>query len=39
MSDYQETRLTEVDKLVKKIDIIYTAIRGKTDENSKLLIY
>lgn len=31
-AEYQETRLTEVDKLLKKIDMIYTAIKGK-DEN------
>jgi chromosome segregation ATPase len=46
MTDFQETRLTEVDKLLRKIDLIYTAIKGKdpdavdltkvTDEFEKL---
>jgi hypothetical protein len=31
----RETKLSEVDKLINKIDLIYTAIRGKTDENGK----
>lgn len=38
MSDYQETRLTEVDKLLRKIDLIYTAIKGK-DENGKIYYF
>ncbi len=32
MSEYHESRLTEVDKLLNKINLIYTAVHGK-DEN------
>jgi hypothetical protein len=28
----EETRLTEVDKLLRKIDLIYTSIKGKPEE-------
>lgn len=31
MSDFHETRLTEVDKLLNKINLIYTSIKGKDD--------
>ena len=33
MVDYTETKLTEVDKLLKKIDLIHTAIKGKGDDS------
>lgn len=39
MADFQESRLTEVDKLLKKVDMIYTAIKGKNDENGKIYFY
>lgn len=32
-----ESRLTEVDKLIKKIDMIYVAIKGKADDGGNFL--
>ena len=37
--DYQESRLTEVDKLLKKVDMIYSAIKGKDGENGNYNFY
>jgi hypothetical protein len=34
MSSYHETKLSEVDKLLNKINYIYTSVHGK-DENGK----